>query len=101
VLFAAVSEVGWMRNANSDLRKFPSRVIDRSECEERYARFGANKLPFSIDDPDTCMVEKYSGGNDCDREIGGGVFCESPNGDNNVLCGVFSNVCLQSFKNYY
>ncbi|CAL8146223.1 unnamed protein product [Orchesella dallaii] len=79
------------------LRQRNFNIIDKADCQTRMNRLGMLRLKSKVSDNIICGVEQYSGGSQCDRELGGGLICEG-----NVLCGVQSfRLCEWSLPNAF
>jgi len=75
-----------MKDSALGNRKYLNLITGKFNCEGRYTRLIRGTYHFKLGDSDVCLVEKYAGGSVCDRKVGGGVFCVSPDGIK--LCGV-------------
>lgn len=92
-------ELAWDSGDNDHrVRVTEYKVLEREECErrkKRAERWRGVEMKQNL----LCGVAAYSGGSTCDRESGGGLFCENENGDP-VLCGVnVLQTCGSSFPN--
>jgi hypothetical protein len=84
-----VHEMAWTRNEKQNsFRRYQNKLLNRANCE---ARFNALKVKesfsFQLERTEMCMVESYSGGSSCDRDVGGGVICKDDAG-RKTLCGI-------------
>jgi hypothetical protein len=84
-----VHEMAWTRNeTRNSFRRYGNKLLNRANCE---ARFNALKVKesfsFNLERTEMCMVESYSGGSSCDRDVGGGVICKDDAGQK-TLCGI-------------
>lgn len=77
-------EVAFTRKSNEShtLRERQFKLLSQSDCQARMDRLSPIGYNVPVDDNILCGVENYSGGSMCDRELGGGLFC------NGELCGV-------------
>ncbi|CAL8133405.1 unnamed protein product [Orchesella dallaii] len=69
------------------LSKRDFHILGHTDCQNRLDRLSSIGYDIKLDKNVLCGVEKYSGGSLCDRELGGGLFCENDNGEEE-LCGV-------------
>lgn len=96
-------EIAFPRNAtvsrSSSLMQREFHLLDKSECQVRMNRMKRGGLNVTVDENVLCGVEKFSGGSQCDRELGGGLICQGANGKE-ILCGVqIFRLCEWSIPN--
>ncbi|CAL8133417.1 unnamed protein product [Orchesella dallaii] len=79
------TEVAFRTNKKryGDLDKRSFNLLSHDKCQKRVDRLSYKQMNVTLDADLFCGVEKYSGGSLCDRELGGGLFC-----DDGKLCGV-------------
>ncbi|CAL8140147.1 unnamed protein product [Orchesella dallaii] len=82
-------EYAFPRNTSrgGELRQREFKILDKDDCQRRMDRLENVKLNVTVDKELLCGVEKFSGGSQCDRELGGGLICEGKNGTD-ILCGI-------------
>jgi hypothetical protein len=82
-----VQEMAWMRNETQGLRRYENKILNRDNCEARFNRLTIkDTFNFNLGNTEMCIVEKYSGGSLCDRDVGGGVICNESG--TRTLCGI-------------
>lgn len=65
------------------------RLLPQDECERRIRRLGTiGYEDESLDENMMCGVEVYSGGSQCDRELGGGLLCKRGDNAEEYLFGI-------------
>ncbi|CAL8140149.1 unnamed protein product [Orchesella dallaii] len=82
-------EYAFPRNTSrgGELRQREFKILDKDDCQRRMDRLEYVKLNVTVDRELLCGVEKFSGGSQCDRELGGGLICKGKNGSD-TLCGI-------------
>lgn len=63
------------------------KLLTSSNCQHRFKRASYANYDVKIDKNVMCGEERYNGGAQCDRELGGGLICTGDDGKD-ILCGV-------------